>query len=403
MQQVGFAWYLLCVLRRWRLILLVTGLGVAVATGVSFILPDVYEATTTIIPPQDDGGMWTLGQKLGGGSGIPLSVLGIKSDVDIYTGMLSSRTAADALVRNFNLVKVYQAKSPAAARKILRDNTRISKSKENFIVVSVRDTDPERAAALANGYVAELIRLNRRLNTTAAERQKRFLAQRLAEVRADLEEAEERLKAFQQEHKLVALSEQAKALVEASARLKAEIMATETELAVLRQFATEDSLKVMNLTSRLQELRRQLAEIENGEGLRLHDGDGKLAVADGGAVFTPFTELPDLGLQLARLTRETKLQETLFELLTKQYELAKISAAKDTTSIQVLDEAVPPETSVAPRRKLIVAVAGALSLLFAVFWVFLLEYFDEQRRSNSPEYQAWQAKLAEAKRLLGRT
>ncbi|MDI6704417.1 MAG: GNVR domain-containing protein [bacterium] len=373
-EEVNLMDYITVILKHRKMIIIICTLTVLATTIISLLLPEIYMATASILPPKTESTLSGMVSGMGGISSFAGGALGIKSGADLYVGMLKSRTISDALIDRFSLMEVYNAEYREEARNRLDGNTTIKKAKEGIITVSVEDKDPRRAAEIANAYLDELDRLNKKLNITEAGKKRIFLEKRLKDTERDLARAEENLKRFQKGHKVVAMDAQAMALIEAAGRIQGEIAAAETELGILKEFSTEESLKVINLKSRIRELKKQLAEIEKG---KLPTSANPSKNPD--SLYTPFTKVPDLGLQLARLTREVKIQETVYELLTKEYELTKIQEAKDTPTIQILDRAKPPEKRFKPKRRQMVMLSGFISLFFSIFLAFASEYFKRMR------------------------
>ncbi len=338
---------------------------------VSLLLPKTYKATARILPPQSgSGGLASLiAQDEGLLGSMASSLAAGKTPAELYVGILKSRSVADQLSKRFGLKKLYRAKyREDVYRKLARfTEVRIDR-KSRIISISVEDRDPERAAAMANAYVEALDGINRRLNISEGQKKSRFLQQRLKKVEADLKRAEDLLRAFQEKYKLVSLQQQAEAVIKAATELRAQIIASQTKLEVLRQFGTERQNEAVRLRAQIKELERQLARIE-GSGNKNRADEGE---TDQGAL-VPLSRLPELGLELARLTREAKIQEKLYGLITSQYELAKIEAARDVNVIQVLDRAVAPEKKAGPNRRAIVVVACFTAFLFAILLAFGME------------------------------
>jgi uncharacterized protein involved in exopolysaccharide biosynthesis len=308
--------------------------------------------------------------------GLGLDILGGDSTSDVYVGILESRTVADNLIRKYDLMELYETKYMADTYKALSDMSAFAvDSRSQIISISVEDPNPQMASKIANGYVEELDVINRTVNITEGQRKRIFLEKRLLTVKEDLIKAETELQAFQEKYKLVSLEEQARVAIEGAAEIKAEIIAAQTELEVLKDFGTERQNEAVMLKARIAELQKQLARIESG-GETNDESD----------FYIPFNELPDLGVRLARLTREFKIQENVFELLTSQYELAKIEEAKDVNTIQVLDEAVPPDKRAKPRRKLIVILTTFVAFFFSIFLAFFLEFVERVKFEDEDRY-----------------
>jgi tyrosine-protein kinase Etk/Wzc len=366
----------------WRHRWMIGGLctvALAAAAVFSLVSPRVYEATATLLAPKEGPG----GGLLGGAAvsallrEVPgLAIPSLTPNRDMLVSLLKSRTLAQAVVDRFGLQARYRARFAEDAVRALQDRTDIKVSREGVISVRVEDTDPHMAAAIANFYVDELDRLVARYGIGEAGRQRVFLTEQLARAQADLEAAENALRRFQERNRAVALQEQTRGAIEAAARLKGEIMAAEVQLQVMRQFATEANPEMVALRRRVEEMRRQLARMQYGEALA--------AGADRRDFVVPLPRVPEVGLELARLMRDVKVQETLVTLLTQQVEQARLAEARDLPVVQVLDRAVAPQRHVKPRLRLNLALAGVTSLFAGVFLAFFMEYVARLRGRPRP-------------------
>lgn len=339
------------------------------AVILSLLMPNIYSATSRVLPPQKEqgAGLSALLGQMGGMAGLAAGSLGGGSD--LYVGILKSRSVSDAVIKRLQLTKVYGVESVDDARNILDKAVRAQAGKDGIINISVENKDPKMAAMIANTVVDELGRVSVRLNLSKVGGERTFLEKRLAVVVEDLRKAEEDLKEFSKKHQVVQVDAQAKASIEGVARLKAEIASKEVELAALRSYQTDTSLEVKALRNSIGRLKAQL---------------GSLASASGGGSGLPsIGSVPGIGLEYARKMRELKTQEAVFEQLTKQHELAKLSEAKDTSSLQVLDEAVVPLKKIKPRRSLIVIVSTFVGFILSVAIAFLRDSLqnlsDEER------------------------
>ena len=255
--------------------------------------------------------------------------------------------------------------------------TDITVSKEGVLSVTVWAYAPQMAADIANFYVEDLDRLNTTINITDSGRQRLFLEARVGEAQRSLKEAEERLKAFQSQSRAVVMEGQAKAAVEGAAVIEGQILAAEVQLKTLQTYATSRNPDVIRLQESIEEMRRQLKRLEYGR-----DGGSKGNLAGGGTAgdfIVPLGAIPSTGLELVRLIRETKIQETLYTLLTQQLEQAKIAEAKDVPTVKILDRAVVPEWKSDPKVLLNVAIAGVSSLFIGIFLAFFREYIERMR------------------------
>ena len=387
--EINLADLFLVLLKRKKMIFLIVFFAIVLSVIVSLSLPKMYTATARILPPQESGSGLSGLLSQGGGvlGGLAGSLMGGKTTSDLYVGILKSRTVADILIKKFNLKDLYDNKYKEDVYKKLAKRTSIQVSrKDQIISISVEDRDPRRAADMANIYVDALDRINRSVNITEGHRKRVFLETRLKEVKKDLSGAETDLKEFQENYKVVAIEEQARAAIEGAARIKGEIIAAQTELEVLKEFGTEKQNEAIMLKSRISELSNQLAKIEVGNPGKDILQLGKID-KENSNFYIPFNELPALGMQLARLMRQAKIQEKVFELVTSQYELAKIEEAKDVNTIQILDRAVPPERKSKPKRRLIVMLSTVIASFMAVFFAFFMEYINRLKTEDKERYQ----------------
>lgn len=360
-------------IKHQRLIGQIAGAAFVTSVIVSLFLPKIYASTASILPPQQEGSSLGLGiaSRLPEGLGGLAASLGTKSPADVWMGILKSQTVRDALIHRFNLRQLYQAKTIEDARKALDQRVRVVKSKEDIVLITVEDRSPQRAADIANAFVEELDRLNRRSVMTAGKRMRVFIEERLNEAKGDLVRTEEAVRTFQEHNRAVKIDEQSKAIFQAIGMVKGQLMAKEVELQTMLSYATPDHPQVGILQTQAEELKERLRELE--EGKRKPDNPSPKDS------FIPTAKMPDLALQYARFLRDAKVQETLYGLLTQQYEIARIQEAKDSPTVQALDTAKAPEKAVKPNKRQIVLLSTLLATLGAVFLSFFLEYLQRVR------------------------
>jgi tyrosine-protein kinase Etk/Wzc len=313
--------------------------GTLLAAMVAFLWPPTYRAETVLLPPTEEETGFNVSSIIRG-----LNVPGIRipsrtGPEDVTMAILSSRRLASILVARFDLMKVYKAPREDLAVKQLQERSTFKLGESGTVVVRVEDRDPKRAADLANAYAEELDRFNREIRMTKGRRTRLFVEQRLRETQVALDTAEEALRKYGEKHHTVALSSDQLSSVESGARLFANQATLEVQLGVARQYASESSVEVRRLRQQLDEVNRLIGA------------------------------LPDLGLELARLIRTVKIQEQVFALLSAQYEEARITEARDVTTVEVLDVAEPPHRRAWPRRGLLIALGAALSSFGAAFWI----------------------------------
>ncbi len=358
-------------------------------TIVVFLLPNRYTATAKILPPQQNqslsasmmgqlAGLGALGALAGGN-------LGLKNPNDLYVGMLKSRTVEDALIQRFDLQKVYWDKRVSDAQKDLEKASDIAASKEGFITIAVEDKDKKRSAEMANAYVEELRKLMKHVAVTEAGQRRIFFEGQVSQAKDNLAKAEDALREMQQKTGVILIDGQAKGMVDSVIRMKAQIAATEVQIQSMKSFETDQNPDVVLANQQLTGLREQLAKLQRQQNA----GDGDLQI--------PTNSMPKLGLEYVRLFRDVKYQESLFELLSKQYELAKLDEAKGAV-IQVVDPAVEADKKSSPKRGLIIGIAVFLGLLGSSLWVLLMESL-RRIREVEPEQAE---RLMVLKSLLGR-
>lgn len=373
------------VLTKRKALILCLAILPALLTGVycHFFATRIYESTAAILAPKETGSGATAGLAAAlAASGVGQVFGGLMpsgaTSRDTFVAILKSRTMADEIIARFKLREYYEATYIERAIARLRNATDISVSREGVVSVKVEDKDPKRAADIANAYVATLDRMFAKLGTSEGGRQRVFLADRLEKSERALRQAEDSLRRFSEAKRTVGLQEQAKGVIEAGARLKGELIAAEVALESLRTFSTETNPEVVRQRARVEELKRQLARMQYGGGEELgSDPSDRLQTRQ--EYHLPVSKMPAVAVEYARVMREVKIQETVFTLLTQQYEQAKIAEARGTPMVQVLDHAVPAERKSRPKTVLTSVVVGVLSVFFGVFLAFFLEYLERAR------------------------
>jgi len=364
--------------RRKRLILSATLTAALLSAAVSLLLPNRYTATTTILPPQQSQSLAAsmIGQlgALGPMAAMAQKDLGLKNPNDLYVGMLRSRTAEDGLIRRFDLLRIYHDRKMSDARRDLERASSIAVGKEGFVTISVEDKGRIRAPQIANAYVDELRQLTQDLAVTEAGQRRLFFERQLELAKNNLAGAEQALKETEQKTGLIQLDGQAKAIIDSVVKLRALIAAKEVELQGMRLFSTEQNPDVKLGEEQLSGLRTQLALLERQSG-----GPGDVQV--------PAGSVPEAGLQYARKLRDLKYSETIFEMLAKQYEAARLDEAKTAAVIQVLDPAIEPDRKSSPKRGLIFFGAMGLGFLGAVGYTIGAAALAEIRLDPGTQYR----------------
>jgi len=368
--------------RKWGIIALCAVMTVGTLV-VSFFLPKIYESTATLLPQLESnngvglGALFASGAASSAAQSLGISLPGSPATpTDVFTAMLKSRIMADDIIRRFNLMEHYETKTMHDARGSLEGATRIVVTKEKVIKVAVEDRDPQLASDIANFYVSNLDRLNQTLSVSKARENRKFIEQRVAETQTALVKVEDALKEFQTQNRTVAIEAQSKAMIEATAMIQAQIMAQEVQLQVMGSYLSSNNPEIARVQSSISELRKQLQIMETGKS-----GKERLP---GDRLRPAITSVPTLALEYGRLARDLKVQETLYALLISQYEQAKLTEARDTPTVQVLDPAIPAERKSRPKILLNVLIAGILSLFVGLFWAFVRGAMDRRKAEFSP-------------------
>jgi len=358
----------------WRTLVFVTLAAGLVALGISFLIPPTYTAVTRILPPvPQQSTSAALAAQLGALAGLVGTAAGIKNPADQYVALLKSHSVFDAMIKRFKLRELYDVRYLEDARKELEQRIRTSAGvKDGIVSIEVEDHDPKRAADMANAFVEELRNLTKTLAITEAAQRRLFFEEQLAQAKDNLTKSEIALQTSGVSEATLRTVPQS--ALESLARLKAQITTQEIKLASMRTFMTDANPEFRLAIRELAALRDELLKAERSNPVK--------ALNNGAEYITKY--------------RDFKYHETLFELMAKQYELARLDEAREGAVIQVVDAALPPEQKSRPKKALI-TVLTTLAVFFAtVFFVFMRQAF-EHMASNPDTLQ----KLNRLRRNLG--
>jgi tyrosine-protein kinase Etk/Wzc len=333
-EETMFEFVALLAERKWT-IAKITGSFLLLGFLAWLILPNHYAAETDIMPPKEEPTASDLIESemgLGGLSALAGQAAGgLLTDPNaVYIGLLKSRPVEDAVIRKFDLMRVYDKKTMKETRDKLERKTDINSEKSTLISVSVTDHDPARAAAMANFYIEELRSLTRTVGITQAQREANYYEEQVQKQKDRLTAAEEAFKSLQTGNGLIELSSQAKVAVFGLADLQAQIAAKEVELQSLKSFSTDRNPDVQIAERELETMKDEVAQLEKHSKTTAYSDMG-------------LKDLPKAGLDYLRAEREFGYQQTIYNLLVKQLEAAKLDAARDSSIIQVVATAVQPE------------------------------------------------------------
>ncbi len=339
-------------LSQWRRFLLWNvGIVTAGALILALVLPSWFAATTTLLPPQEETTGFSASTMLRG-----LTIPGLKiptqvSPAEVFVAILTSRTLLTQMVGEFDLRRVYKKKKTEDTIKELKRHVTAQIGEDGLISLRVEDRDRERAARMANRMVQLLDDFNRRTRSSRGKRARVFIEERIKETQGELAAAEDTLRRYQLTHKSLLIRPEEAGAAEFASRLISERIDLQMRLGIASSYASPTSPEMQRLRLRGQELDRQIQK------------------------------LPDLGIGMARLYRDVKVQEQVFTLLMAQYEEAKIEEAKDVATVEVLDRAIPPERKSRPRRWVIVLLGFAGSLVLGVGYALATDYLRRVART----------------------
>lgn len=347
-----------------RILVRVTGVSFLVSLAIAFTIPKEYKSTASIMPPdQPSSGVMMLAALashstgLGGLSSLASGLLGGHTSGALFIDLLRSGTVSGRLVDQFNLQHIYHSRYRVDAAKHLARLTTITEDKKSGVItITVEDRSRVRARDLAQGYLDELNKLIARTNTSAGHRERVFVEQRMHAAQADLEQAELQLSQFSSKSNAIDIKEQTHAMVDAGARVQAELLVEQSGLQSLRQIYGDGNVRVRETEASIANLQRELAKMSGSSKLlpvEQTPDEGGSDNNDNSQLYPSLRQIPRLAVPYADLTRRVKVQEAVFELLTEQYEMARIEEAKDVPVVSVIDSPGIPEKKAFPRRVLL--------------------------------------------------
>jgi len=346
------------------------------STLIAFLIPARYKGKAQLMPPEGQQGLGTalmsaMSSKGAAGAlgGLAGDLLGSKNTGALFVGVLKSRTVADRIIEDFDLRHLYRDSKMEDARDDLEDHTDIAEDRKSGIIsVTVTDYDPRRAAAMAQAYVNELDRLVAQVSTSAARRERIFLESRLHEVKGDLDVAAHRFSDFASKNTALDIPAQSRAMMEAAATLQGQLIAAQSELSGLEQIYADSNVRVRSAKARIEELHQQLQKM---------GGNPENPTSNDGLIAPSIRKLPLLGVTYAELYRQNKIEETVFELLTQQYEMAKVQEAKEIPSVKELDVPIVATKKYFPPRLLFIVIGTVLGIVGTAAWIVYRKKWNE--------------------------
>lgn len=358
---------LLAILKPHRKKLLLAWIGgTLIGYACSYLLPVVYTAEARIMLPQSQqSGLSALMSQIpgagmmGGGGGLG------KDPAQLYIGLFQTKVISNNIIQRFNLLKHYEVKNLEKARMTLSSNIAFSSGKDSLIKVEVNDTDPKLATTIANTYPDELNKLLQTLTLTEASRRRKFFEDQLIQSKQQLTLAEVKFKELQEQSGVLRLEDQGKAIIERISGLRAQIAAKQVQIQSLKISATDENSQLKRAHAELDALQNQLASLENSSDAPKSVLTHNTKISD-----LNIDKLPSKGMEYIRRFRELKYQETMYELMIKQYEIAKMEESRTTQTVQLVDPATVPEMKSKPKRMVVALISGIACLLSMLAYAF---------------------------------
>ena len=371
-----------------RMLARVIAISLLVSLAIAFTMPKQYKSTASIMPPDQQGSGTALLAALSGHSGglgalgsLASGLLGAHTSTELYIDLLQSGTVRGHLIDRFNLQQVYHSRYRIDAAKHLGRCTKITENKKSGVItIAVEDQSRVRARDLAQGYLDELNRLLTTTSTSTAHRERVFIEKRLNSVKGSLEDAELQLSQFSSKTSAIDIKEQTRAMVDAGARVQAELLVEQSGLQSLRQIYGDGNVRVRETQARIASLQGELTKMTGSSApLTVAAAPDENATSGGsddkGELYPPLRQLPRLAVPYTDLYRRVKVQEAVFELLTQQYELARIEEAKDVPVVSVIDSPGIPERKSFPPRLLLSLLLTLLSFAGASALILMRDHW----------------------------
>jgi tyrosine-protein kinase Etk/Wzc len=338
-----------------------------------------YKASTRVLPPQYNQNTISRGMiAMGGESALGNSALNLKNPTDLFVGILRSRTILDGVIEGNDLLKHYDAPDMDTARQLLESRTDINSGKDGIVEISVEDSDPSRAAKLANAYVQELQTFSSDLAKKEGGRRSDFFNNALSKARQSLNEADERLRETEKRTGFTRLRGQDEAILATARDLRSQIANKEVQLQTLLSYATDENPDVRLLRNELANLNQKVQEATRVQPPLAGQSANR-------STFVPLSQAPDALMEHSQRKRDVEYWENIVTILGQYTELGKMDETRDFSLFQVLDVAINPHNKSRPRIKVNVILSGVGSTMLTVMFIWARAYV-RQRRSASSKF-----------------
>lgn len=368
-------------IQRWRVLALTAVVGLGLSQLYVLVAPKWYAARLSVVPSQrsQDAASMSLAAKL------PIAIDTLSTDVQRIQAVLTSYSVADEVIEKFGLDRRYGKDYREQTRRALWEHCTTTVDRKSSVVSLVcEDTDPQQAMDLA-AYFGEVgNRVFGRVTASSAREERTFLEAQVTKARQDVDASSQKLRAFQEQHKVVDLPEQSKAVISAMASLEGELISKQLELSYLSSFSARTESNVVQLQQQIGIMESKLKQLEDSQKLAVvgaGSGSGVAAGSGSASFFPGAMKVPELRFELEQLMREQKITETVFFLLTQRYEMARVDEARDTSTFQILDHPTLPSYPARPRRKQLAAVGTMAGLAAGAALIVLPPWWRRRRRT----------------------
>ena len=360
--------------------------AIVLAVGAAFLIPNRYEATISLMPP-DSSSLSMLSILMGstgddsssGGSaassaaGAIGDLLGLKDAGQLYVRAAQSHTVTDRIIRRFDLMNVYGDRYIEDCRKRVLHHVDIEEDKKSSVIdITVKDKDPKRAAGIANAYHEELNKLLHEVNTASARQEREVTASRVEDARVELEQASQRLAEFSSNNATLEPDDQGKAAIEISAAIEGQLIAAQSDLRSMEQLYTGNNQRIYSARARVNELQNQLTKA-NSAGVKGEATEGDMPSV---------RKLPIIGVEYLDLYRMVKVREAVFKVLTQEYELARIREEYQVNTVSIMDAPVVPTVASFPSLPMRIFLLIFLFLILIVGWTMFENWWEKSDDKN---------------------
>lgn len=221
-----------------------------IATIVAFVLPKSYQSTTLVRVKSSSSSMSGYAA-MAAGFGIDIGG-GSSGSPESYIELMKSREVLEPIIAELDLPD--EDKEKLTAETFAKKNLEVTNIKKtDLITIAAYGKTPEEAQMISQGVADNFLALMTKLNKEDNSTTLKFLDERIKIAKEEMETAENKLAAYQQEHKIYAPDEQAKAII-------ANLNNYDTTIAQLQAQSEGDSAKLAGVTSQLEQQNASLLE-----------------------------------------------------------------------------------------------------------------------------------------------